>query len=172
MDRVVIFIDGANMFHGLIEEFDNIQIDYGKLAQKLTDNRKLIRTYYYTALPDQNKEPDRYRKQQRFLSTLQKLHYFKVVLGRLEPRENTYVEKGVDIALAVDMLEMAFRNVYDVGIVLSGDGDMAKAIEVVQRMGKQIEVACIKSKLSYNLSQVSDKSICLDKEYLKDCWQT
>jgi len=170
-EKVAVFIDGSNFFHGLIEEFGKIEIDFSKLITKLIGDRHLMRAYYYTALPDQKRDPDRYKKQQQFTSALQRKDYFKVVFGRLEPRGNTYVEKGVDISLAVDMIDLAFQNVYDTGILITGDGDMAKAIEVAQHHGKHIEVACMRSMLSNNLSHVCDKFICLDREYLIDCWR-
>ncbi len=169
-ERVVIFIDGANLFHALNDEFESHNIDFTILAQKLIGDRKLVRTYYYTALPDQKINPERYAKQMKFLDALRDKDYFKVVLGRLEPRGSTYVEKGVDIALAIDMLELAFSNVYDTAILVSGDGDMVKAVEVVQRLGKHVENASTASGLSRNLRHTCDKVITLSKEYLMDCW--
>jgi uncharacterized LabA/DUF88 family protein len=169
-ERVCVFIDGANLFYALRDKFDRIDLDFEVLAYKLVGERKLIRTYYYTALPDQAINPDRYQKQQKFLAALRDKNYFKVVLGRLEKRGETYVEKGVDIALAVDLLEQAYTDIYDTAILISGDGDLAKAVEVIQRLGKHVENACIKGCLSSNLRQTCDKVIELDDAVLSDCW--
>jgi RNA polymerase subunit RPABC4/transcription elongation factor Spt4 len=42
----------------------------------------------------------------KIFAKLRNLSYFDIRLGRLEPRGDTYVEKGVDIAIAVDMISM------------------------------------------------------------------
>jgi len=171
-ERVTIFIDGANLLHGLKQDFNQINIDFEALVRKLANNRLLGRIYYYTALPIQSRDPDRYTKQQKFLNALDNKPYFKVVLGRLEPRPNgEYVEKGVDIALAIDLLDLAYHNTYDTAIIISGDGDFSRAIEVVQRMGKHVENASTRSCLSNNLKQTCDKAIILDDTFLKDCWR-
>jgi hypothetical protein len=52
-------------------------------------------------------------------------------------------EKGVDVALAVDLIETALLSSYDVGIVFSGDTDLLPAIEVAfRRTPPHIEIAC------------------------------
>ena len=127
-ERVTIFIDWQNLWRGLIDEFDNTKLDFVKFATKLVDDRQLVRVYYYTALPDQARDPEQYAKQQRFLDALREKPYFDVRLGRLVPRGDSYVEKGVDIALAVDMLEMAYSDSYNTAILVSGDGDLARVV--------------------------------------------
>ncbi len=170
-ERVAIFIDGANLFHALLQDFSNPNLDYELFAKKLLNGRTLVRVYFYTALPDQEQDPERYQKQQKFTAALSRKDYFSVVLGRLEKRPTGYVEKGVDISLAVDMLEMAFREAYDTAIVISGDGDFAKAVEVVKRLGKHVENASTKSCLSRHLQSECDKTTVLTAAYLKDCWR-
>ena len=170
-ERVTVFIDGANLFFTLKDDFENLNLDFNLLAHKLVDDRRLVRTYYYTALPDQRLHPDRYAKQMRFLDALREKPYFTVILGRLESRGNTYVEKGVDIALAVDMLQMAYSDAYDTAILVSGDGDLSKVVEIVQRMGKHVENASTPSCLSYHLRNVCDKTVILNKDFLKNCWR-
>lgn len=46
------------------------------------------------------------------------------------------MEKGIDVALVVDMLCMAFRNAYDVAILVGGDSDYRTAVEEIKRWGK------------------------------------
>lgn len=170
-ERVAIFIDGANLLHALSQDFDRIDIDFPSLVTKLVDERRLVRTYYYTALPGQELDPERYKRQQKFLDALERKPYFTVVLGRLERRATGYVEKGVDISLAVDMLDLAYNDVYDTAILLSGDGDFARAVEVVKRLGKHVENASTRSCLSFHLRKTCDKTIIMDTKYLKDCWR-
>ncbi len=41
-------------------------------------------------------------------------------------------EKGIDVALAVDFVRLAFQRAYDVGIVVSHDTDLVSALEAVR----------------------------------------
>lgn len=45
-------------------------------------------------------------------------------------------EKGVDVKLATDVLKL--NDIYDVGIIVSGDGDYVPAVQVVKDWGKHI----------------------------------
>ncbi len=171
MERVTIFIDGANLLHGLSKDHSRIDLDFEKLVNKLINSRSLVRVYYYTAMPDQASDPIKYQRQQKFINALQRKNYFKVVLGRLEKRPNGgIVEKGVDISIAIDMLDLAYQHVYDTAILISGDGDFAHAVEIVERLGVHVENATTKSCSSMNLQQKCDKTIILDKHFLSDCW--
>ncbi|MCX8164894.1 MAG: NYN domain-containing protein, partial [Aquificaceae bacterium] len=42
-ERVVIFIDGSNLFHAI--RYMNIRIDYQRLLNFLVEDRRLIRAY-------------------------------------------------------------------------------------------------------------------------------
>ena len=60
----MIFIDGSNMYHNLMDIFGKANIDYHKFSLKLTGSeRELVRTYYYNCPIDQDKDPKRYKAQ-------------------------------------------------------------------------------------------------------------
>ena len=52
-----------------------------------------------------------------------------------------YVEKQVDVRIAVDLVGMAHRNKYDVAYLLSADGDFVPAVEEAKRFGKRVFAA-------------------------------
>lgn len=53
------------------------------------------------------------------------------------------VEKGIDVALAVDLVHLAYRRQYDALIVFSGDTDLLPALELVVSLRlSHVEVAC------------------------------
>lgn len=166
--RVMIFIDGSNFYHGLKNVVRRVNINFEKLAQKLCGERELVRVYYYNAPVKREESEERYRAQQKFFSALDDVPYLTTKLGRLEKRGNTWVEKGVDVCLAVDMLSMAARNLYDVAILISGDGDFASVIDAVKDLGKHVEVAYVSQ--TYHLKTSWDKFIPLSQEYLRDCF--
>jgi uncharacterized LabA/DUF88 family protein len=53
--------------------------------------------------------------------------------------------KGVDIALARDMLAHAFRDNYDAAVLVAGDGDYLPLLEEVRRLGKLIHIVFFRS---------------------------
>lgn len=166
--RVMIFIDGSNFYHGLKNVLGKTNIDFQKLAEKLCGERELVRIYYYNAPVQRENNEDNYKSQQKFFSALDDIPYLTTRLGRLEKRGNTWVEKGVDVRLAVDMLSMGVKNLYDVAVLISGDGDFASAIDAVKDLGKHVEVAYVSQ--TYQLKTSWDKFINLSSEYLKDCF--
>jgi len=177
---VAIFIDGSNFYKILKYNKGRTDIDFQKLAQKLVGDRQLLRVYYYTATVDQFSVPELFKEQQKFLTKLYHLPYFEVRLGYIQTyregkEEKEWVEKGVDVKLAVDMLKLASTNAYDTAILISHDGDFAYAISAIKDMGKHAENACFidprcKSKCSDNLLKASDRVISLDGDFLNDCW--
>jgi len=168
MDRVSIFIDGSNLYHGLKSEFGRTDLDFIRFTERLVNGRRLIRTYYYNAPVPAGQNPERARNQQRFFDGLRRIPYLAIRLGRLEPRDDTFVEKGVDIAIAVDMLSMAFHNAYGTAVLVSSDGDFVKVIEAVRDLGKHVEVACFSK--AYHVKQAADKVIELNQAFLAPLW--
>lgn len=69
------------------------------------------------------------------------VYRFLVELGRRHARRVVFREKGIDVALACKMVEMAMNNVYDVAYLLSGDGDYRPAVHMVRGMGKRVFAA-------------------------------
>jgi len=163
MERVAIFIDGSNFYHNLKAICGETDIDFYKLAQWLVAKRHLVRTYYYNCPTN---DPSKKADQQRFFDGLGRTPYLKLHLGRLADRpDGAPVEKGIDIAIAVDMLSLAFKNVYDTAILISDDGDFAYAIDAVRELGKHVEA--LTSQHAYHVKQAADVSITLDKKDLQ-----
>ena len=140
--RVMIFIDGSNLYHALKAALGNASIDFEHLAAALVGpDRELVRVYYYNAPVNQQEVPEQYKRQQSFLSGIKRLPYYEVKLGRLVRRPQGMVEKGVDVKLATDMVAAGLRDRYDVAVLVSGDGDFADAVQVVKDAGKHVELA-------------------------------
>jgi len=169
-ERVAIFIDGSNLYHSLEENCKRFDVDFGAFSKKLAKNRPLYRTYYYNVLRDPERNPQAYQDQQKFLSALYSTSYLEVRLGGAKVRGDTAVEKGVDIMLATDLLRFAWDNVYDVAIIVSGDGDFSYAVKAVKDMGKHVEVAAFPANLSHELSQAADDREFFTPAYFNDLW--
>lgn len=172
-ENVSVFIDGSNLFHGMRKDHPGSFIDLEKLVAKLVGDRNLRRVYYYFAMPNQSDNGEAYQKQQKFINAISSLPYFKVIQGRLERRETTdktgfvYVEKGVDIALAIDMISSL--DTYETAILVSGDSDFAKVVEYIQQKGKHVEGYATESLMSFFLRKTLDVTKIIDKDFLVDC---
>ena len=174
-DRVMIFIDGSNLYHSLKNYFKRTDIEIGKFSNKLLDKRHLIRIYYYNAKVGFKEEPDRYRDQQKFFAGVNAIPYCELRLGRLVysnwPAAPPY-EKGVDIQLATDMITHSFKNNYDTAVLVAGDSDYVGALQSVKDNGKHIEVALFgKEQTSRQLRAVADKVLTINSRLLKGCWK-
>ena len=169
-DRVAVFIDGSNLYHSLEENCRRSDLDFGAFSRKLCNGRSLFRTYYYNVLRDPDRNPQAYQDQQKFLTALYNTPYLEVRLGISKMRGDIAVEKGVDITLATDLLRSAWQDLYDVAILVSGDGDFAYALQATKDLGKHVVVAAFPSNLSSELAQVADDREFFTPEFFSDIW--
>lgn len=174
-DRVMVFIDGSNLYHSLKAVFKRTDLDIGKFCQKLIEKKRLIRNYYYNAVVGVKQEPERFRHQQAFFSSVQAVPYTELRLGRLVynnwPATPPY-EKGIDIMLTTDLLTHSFKRNYDVAILVAGDTDYVGAIQAVKNNGQNVEVALFgKESTSRPLRDVADRVITIDGRLLRNCWK-
>lgn len=175
-ERVMIFIDGSNLYHSLKNYFKRTDLDIGKFCRKLLGRRQLVRIYYYNAKVGQRQEPELYKQQQAFLSGINAIPYTELRLGRLVYTSNWPTvppyEKGTDVQLATDMITHSYKGNYDVGVLVAGDNDFAGAVQAVKDNGKHVEVALFgKQGTSQQLRAVADRVISINSRVLKDCWK-
>ena len=168
--RIIMFIDGSNLYHALEENCGRMDLDFTSFINKVCRERQLFRTYYYNILQDSERRGTAYQEQQRFLATLYTTPLLEVRLGSSKQRGEMLVEKGVDVMLAVDILQYAWQNLYDTAILVSGDGDFSYALQTVKNWGKHVEVVAFPGNLSYELAQTADTRLILDKPFFSDLW--
>ena len=58
----------------------------------------------------------------------------------MKKRRRERTSKGVDVTLTTLMLSHAFRNNYDVAVLVTGDGDFGPAVREVRRGGKAVHL--------------------------------
>ncbi len=68
------------------------------------------------------------------------------------------------------MITKAFKNQYDVAILVSGDADFVQVVQEVKDQAKHVELAVFPSQQCYHLKQCSDRMIILNEEFMRDCW--
>lgn len=176
MTKVSIFIDGNNFYFGLKkiygDDFRAMRFNFEKFCNFISKDREIIQIYYYNAPLDRTRDLEKYKSQQKFFEKLKKIPKFNVVLCKLLKRkikgtnQYYYVLKEDDIHMAGDMIKGAFKDFYDVAILVSGDGDFVPAVKIVQEEGKKVENIYFKKSASTNLKQNCDKSFFLKKDIL------
>jgi uncharacterized LabA/DUF88 family protein len=125
---------------------------------------------------DRTKDLEKYKKQQQFFEHIKKIPNFNLVLCKLLKRkvhgtnQYYYIIKEDDIYMAVDLLKGAFKDLYDVAIVVSGDGDFVPAVRAIREENKIVENAYFKKSASNNLRFNCNKSYMLRKENLDKFW--
>uniref|UniRef100_A0A832H0S2 NYN domain-containing protein n=1 Tax=Oscillatoriales cyanobacterium SpSt-402 TaxID=2282168 RepID=A0A832H0S2_9CYAN len=148
--RVTIFIDGSNLFYAALQL--GIEIDYAKLLGYLTRGDRLLRAFFYTGVDRVNE------KQQGFLLWMRRNGY-RVVTKDLIQLPDGSKKANLDVEIAVDM--MTLTDYYDTAILVSGDGDLAYAVNAVSYRGARVEVVSLRSMTSDSLINVADTYIDL-----------
>ncbi|KKQ78908.1 MAG: hypothetical protein UT01_C0056G0011 [Candidatus Daviesbacteria bacterium GW2011_GWA1_38_7] len=82
-----------------------------------------------------------------------------------------YKEKGVDVKLAIDLVEFSINNKLDIAIVLSGDADLVPAVALARKFKKRVINAHLFTGSAAELRNASDSHFTIGKETLKDCWR-
>ncbi|MFQ6095044.1 MAG: NYN domain-containing protein [Candidatus Bathyarchaeia archaeon] len=159
--KVMIFVDGSNLLHSAIQA--GVKLDYDKLRTVLVGDGRLVRAYWFGSYREGDK------KQERFYEMLKKRLGYDVTIYKTQRRidgrtgREYYREKGVDVALVTEMLQLGFLRAYDTCILVAGDADYARAVEVVKRQGLVVIVAAFRANLASRLIEVTpDKIVYLD----------
>ena len=136
------------------------KVDHAKLVDLLKGENKLVRAYFFDCAPEKNQP--KYEEKQKFFEVLRQngITVFERPLRYKE--DGTPFQKGVDVALATEMLSLCMQDAYDTAIIVSGDSDYAHAVERVKHTGKNVHCASFRASLSADLKKVADKIILLD----------
>ena len=176
--RTMIFIDGSNLYHSLLGSCDRYDVDFEKFIEKLYDDSlivgngpvpELFRVYYYNVLRSRDNENDR-SQELGFVNALRKISLVDVRMPSPRFGEVLRSENTVDIVMTIDIVEMAYKGMYDEMILVSGDGDFVPAVTTVKELGKRVHVSAFKPNLSLALQNEADAMIYLTEEYFSDIW--
>lgn len=74
----------------------------------------------------------------------------------LKQKEGEIFQKGVDVLLTTDLVNLAHLKSYDIAIVLSGDTDMIEAIKLIRSMGKTVIIVSYHTPGEPEKSNISD----------------
>lgn len=157
MDKVAVFIDEgylSNLTKNYFKDSDGKprRINFSDFSEKLVSEieGELLRTYYYHCPPYQSAYPteeEKVRKSNydKFNYALRQLRKFQVRSGRLkkvynEKGEPDFMQKGVDVLLAIDMVKLAMKGAIQKAIIVSGDSDFVPAVRAIKDEGVSMHI--------------------------------
>jgi uncharacterized LabA/DUF88 family protein len=149
--RMVVIIDGTSLFYSVNQL--GIEVDYLKFIQQLTKGGQLLRALFYTGCDSSN------HKQKGFLHWM-RCHGFRVINKELTHLPDGSKKANLEVEMAIDMMQLAPH--CDTIVVVSGNGELAYALDSVSRLGVHVEVVSLRSMLSDRLRDVCDYYIDLE----------
>lgn len=181
LQRVIIYIDGFNLYFGLREKgwkkfyWLNLQ----KLAENiLNQEQELIEVKYFTSRV--SFPPDKVKRQGTFIEAIETLPNVKIYYGNYQSNKSEckkcgYVsmipsEKMTDVNIAVELLSDAYEDKFDTAILVSADSDLIAPIRTIQRLFKykRIVVAFPPARHSFALKEVASASFTIGRKKLAD----
>ncbi len=141
MDKAAVFIDGGYLSKVLKNVFGESAIDFLKLSDLVCGGCERFRTYYYNCMPYQSNPPTAeeqalYSGMQSFIFNLSRLPRFEIRLGRLQKiSPSLFRQKGIDVLLSIDMVQIAWTNKIEKAVLVSGDSDFTPAIKRTKEAG-------------------------------------
>jgi uncharacterized LabA/DUF88 family protein len=171
-NRAAVFIDGAYLTKILDVDFGKPKIDLARFSDILCGKNERLRTYYYNCMPYQSCPPTeeerrRFAAMDKFVYTLKKLPRFEVKLGRLGCIGGEFIQKRVDIALAVDLVRLSCGRMIGKAVVVTGDSDFVPAIEAAKESGILVVLYYSPSSIHDELLSAVDESVVIDGNLIR-----
>jgi uncharacterized LabA/DUF88 family protein len=91
-------------------------------------------------------------------------------LAKRHHEATVFVEKAVDVFLAVDLVTMAINDIYDAAYLLTADGDYTPAVAEVRKLGKKVYAASPMS--GAQLAKAVNSFIRLPAEWFADLYRS
>lgn len=147
--RSIVFIDGQNFYHSARSAWAPVpqtpgspygwpSYDVEKLATWLVTRvpgRSLVQIRFYTGVPDPHRGASEafwhgfWSNKLRYLAS-RGVHVYR---GRVNPGGQ---EKGVDVSLAIDLIQLTYEQRYDVAILVSRDWDFGPAVRLAKTIAQ------------------------------------
>ncbi len=182
MQRVVVYIDGFNLYYGLKSKGWQryYWLDLRCLSQQLLlAEQKLVAVRYFTArVASQTPNPGRRMRQNTYLEAIATLPDLHIHYGSYLAKKrtcyqcgaiwNTYEEKMTDVNIAVEMLGDAQDDLFDNALIVSGDGDLTGPTLAVRKRypEKRVVVALPPNRTSFQLRSAATASFTIGRRVL------
>lgn len=133
--RIAIFIDGNNLRHALKALVQSDEIDWKTFVPAITRDHVLSYINFYIGkVTHPLFEKEKVKKQSKLIKQLKNAQV-NVWLGYFNEQK---LEKGVDVQIALDLAVGAIEDHFDIALLISGDGDLANAVQIAKHFGKRV----------------------------------
>lgn len=153
MSKVVVYIDGFNLYYGIkSKSWDHLfWLNPKLLAENIAkSNQQIMCVKYFTARFTQNSKKQ--QNQVKYFEAIETLDAVDMFFGKyqLNPHtcpkcsnvENLPSEKMTDVNIAVELLADAYENNYDTALLVSADSDLTGPIKKVKALFPDKKVIC------------------------------
>lgn len=155
--RTYIYIDGFNFYYGAVKDTPFKWLDFKALFTRILEPHNIIcRIKYFTALVSSTpQDQTKTIRQETFIRALKAYipelevyyghflsHEVSAPLANPTPQKRfekiiEKEEKGSDVNMAVHLLNDAWLDRYDCGVIISNDSDLAEAMRLVKQHHKK-----------------------------------
>ncbi len=149
-EKVIAYIDGFNLYFGIVEAgFNHCKwLDLKLLVQNLLKPyQELVEVKYFTSRVNNN--PDKQKRQSLYIDALDSIGV-KIIYGNYQDGNVTCLrcghiwksakEKMTDVNIATAIIVDAYKNEYDMAMLISGDTDLIPPIREVHSIFKNKRV--------------------------------
>lgn len=167
--RTIVYVDGYNLYYGLLRNSLYKWLDLFSLFQNnvLDKTTEVIEVRYYTApvTPKMSDDPESSQRQRIYLEALRKMPPNKVTIiqGKMlqsqlymrlcsplleaphiqKVKVLNFTEKKTDVNLVTDMLTAAWRGICEQVVLCSNDSDMEGALKNIREYLPHIQIGLV-----------------------------
>lgn len=182
-ERLAIYVDGFNLYHGLHEKWGRryLWLDLGALGRTMRPRSKLVTVKYFTA-PVLN-EPAALSRQSSYQAALTAHNpgLIEIVQGRYQTKRKAcngcgrswteYEEKETDVNIAVHLVSDAAMGASEAAIIVSADSDLVPAVRAAHAMNPTLFIAAAfpPARYSNELKTLMPSSFHIGAQLIKRC---
>lgn len=179
-ERVIAYVDGFNLYFGMREAgFDKCRwLNIKLLVEKLLKpHQELKGVKYFTSRVSNN--PDKQKRQSTYIDALEstgaKIIYGNYQDGSQECKRCGHIwrsakEKMTDVNIATAIIVDAFKDEYDMAMLISGDSDLTPPIREVHSLfkDKRVFIAFPPKRHNSSMALVAKGSEIIGRKKLTD----
>jgi len=102
----------------------------------------------------------------KFISRLTRLPRFQIRLGKLGRVGDEFVQKRVDILLAVELVRLSWSKSIGTAVLVTGDSDFVQAVEAVKDAGVLVQLWYTRNSVHNELIDAVDEYFPVTQELI------
>lgn len=153
MSRTVLFVDGSNIYAGQYQLVGPNKFLYFPIFLKYLEKKMRLmfsHIYYYASYSPQprfltNKIKAYLKNEAFFYKAMKEVKNSTFFKGYRSPSSGK--EKEVDVKMAVDIVDLAHRKIYDHAVFISGDADFMHALTIASALQKKVSIVALENRI-------------------------